>query len=244
VHRQDQHAQASPTPAQLHGRLEPSEPWHRDVENREIDVISEGLLDRLESVGRLRDHLDVGLAVEHRTQTAANDRMIVREQYPRLERRSHASPRLDRDASRRSRCPPPRAARISSFASISIARSRMPRSPRSLTCSGAARIRCRSRSARFVRSGTSGRPAPRWRRHGAERWSRPLGQPVDHQLDLGRQRLESATPERGEPVFCPADRHASRERSRRSRVRDHPAPRAAAPALSDPHPPGSEGRSV
>ena len=44
---------------------------------------------------RLSHDLNVGLGVEHRTQAAADYRVVVSEQHPGLERRGH---RLDRDA--------------------------------------------------------------------------------------------------------------------------------------------------
>ena len=88
-------------------------------------------LDRLDPVGRLRHDLDVGLPVEHRPQAAADDLVVVGEQHPGLQRRRHRaySPGTARARSRSRGGRGP----ISSCAPITIARSRMPRSPRSLT---------------------------------------------------------------------------------------------------------------
>ena len=55
----------------------PGHARHRDVEDRQVDVLGESPLDRFGSVARLPDDLEVGLLVEHPHQPAEHDGMVV-----------------------------------------------------------------------------------------------------------------------------------------------------------------------
>jgi hypothetical protein len=45
-----------------------------------MDVLGEGLADRLRTIGRLCDDAKIGLGIDHGTQAGANDRVIVCDQ--------------------------------------------------------------------------------------------------------------------------------------------------------------------
>ena len=75
-----QAAQLGPPRAQLAGDLQAGQAWHRDVENRQVDVLAQADRERLEPVGCLGRDLQVGLAVEHEPQPAPDDGVVVGEQ--------------------------------------------------------------------------------------------------------------------------------------------------------------------
>jgi hypothetical protein len=86
VNGEHEDAHCGPSAKQLGGRLKPGQSRHRHVEDCEIDFARERLLDRLVAVGGLRDDLDVRLTLEHGPQPAPNDRVVVRQQHPCLQR--------------------------------------------------------------------------------------------------------------------------------------------------------------
>ena len=74
VHREHQQAQLGPALVQLVGGLDAGHARHRDVEDREVDILGERLLDGFGAVLGLCDDLEVGLRVEHPPQAGADDR--------------------------------------------------------------------------------------------------------------------------------------------------------------------------
>ena len=60
-------------------RLQSGLARHGDVEDREVDVARDRPVDRRVAVVRLGDHREVGLGVEHQSQSAQHDRMVVRD---------------------------------------------------------------------------------------------------------------------------------------------------------------------
>ena len=82
--REHQHADGvgHVRPGEASGRFDPVEDRHADVHQH--DVGSEALddLDRVETIGGLTDHLDVGLGVEDRLEAGAHDVLIVDHDHP------------------------------------------------------------------------------------------------------------------------------------------------------------------
>ena len=114
---------------QLGDRLQAGHPRHRDINDREVDFGPQPELDRLGAVTGLGHDLEVGLGVEHQPQPAADQRMVVGQKDPRLQRRHTLAVTrsgLDRQVTSH---PPPAVVAISSLAPINAARSRIPRIP-------------------------------------------------------------------------------------------------------------------
>src|SRR5581483_3794841 len=127
VHREHQELQLRLPPPQLLGHLNAGRLRHRDVEDREVDVLRAPLLDPLVAVLGHGDHLEVGLGVEHLLQAGADDRVVVRDEDPGDERDRHQAPAAG--TSSLTSTPPPRARLTASAPPTSTARSRIPRRP-------------------------------------------------------------------------------------------------------------------
>src|SRR5581483_8021152 len=127
VHREHQQLELRLALAQLLGRLDAGRLRHRDVEDRDVDVLAHRLLHRLGAVLGFGDDLEVGLRVEHAPQARADDRVVVGDEDARHERDRHQSPPAG--TSRRTSTPPFPPGLIASAPPTSSARSRMPRIP-------------------------------------------------------------------------------------------------------------------
>ena len=90
VHREHEHADLGLAVRDLTRGLQSRLARHRDVEDRQMDVLGECPLDGLVAVGRLGDDLEVGLGVEHHAQSAQDDRMVVGDEDAGLQRGRHA----------------------------------------------------------------------------------------------------------------------------------------------------------
>src|SRR5262249_54700755 len=108
-------------------RLQPGHARHAYVEDRELDVLAERELDRVRSVRRFGDDLEIRLAFHHELQPSAHDRVVVRDEDARHERDRHQ--RVSAGTSSRTWTPPVRAGLIASAAPTRTARSRIPRNP-------------------------------------------------------------------------------------------------------------------
>src|SRR4051794_17432310 len=167
VHRQDQHAQPGAPPAQLVGGAQAAHARHRDVEDREVDVVLERALDRLGAVAGLGDDPQVGLRVEDEPQAATHDDVVVGEQDSGRQRYHRPSSLTGTCSVTSVPSPPPRAPPCSP-ARISAARSRTPRIPPLPLAAESPRPQPSSRTRRISRSGarssaSSAREAPAWR---------------------------------------------------------------------------------
>ena len=111
------------------GRLDAVEDRHPDVHDDDIGAEAPCRLDALLAVGRLPDHLDVGLVVEDHPEPGANELLIVDEDDP--DRRRHRSDTDSAASGRRAWTRKPLAIRPASKSpSKSATRSRMPIRPR------------------------------------------------------------------------------------------------------------------
>ena len=111
MHREHQHAQLRPALGELARGLQPGHPRHRDVEDREVDVVAQRALDRLGAVAGLGDDLEVGLGVEDEPQPVAHDGVVVGEQDAGGQRYRWSS--RDRHVQPTSVPPAPRASMLS-----------------------------------------------------------------------------------------------------------------------------------
>ena len=68
-------------PGQSAGHLDAVEPRHPDVDQADVGAQSAGQVDRLDAVGGLGDHGDVGLVLQDEPQPAADHRLVVGEQH-------------------------------------------------------------------------------------------------------------------------------------------------------------------
>ena len=93
-----------------------------------MDLVRECPLDGLVAVGRLFDDREVGLGVEHRSQSAQHDRMVVRDEDVGRQWGRHAVLGSTGMHSWTS-VPPAAGSPMVSWAPMSMARSRMPRMP-------------------------------------------------------------------------------------------------------------------
>ena len=185
---------------------------------------------RLGAVAGLGDHRQVGLGVEHHAQAAADHRVVVGEQDPRLQRDGHPSPSGQRHveahlgpaAGGRAR---PSAGRRCAARARACRRCRRRRRP----ASAAARaVVAHDQPHAAAVHAAQRRPGPAWRRRGASRWSGSPGRRGRDQLDLGAQR-------RRRPGRAGAPRSGRRA----------PRPRCRAPrrALWSPRSSSTSGRS-
>ncbi len=105
VHRQDQDAQVRQQAGQLARGLQPGQPRHRDVQDRQVRLLLARQADRLRAVAGLGHHRQVRFVVEDQPDTATDQRVVVGEHDPHghpagLPRRDDAAgPRC-----RRARC--------------------------------------------------------------------------------------------------------------------------------------------
>ena len=83
MHRNDQHPQVGALLGELAGGLDAGQARHRDIEQRQLDLVAQSHGDRLLAVACLRHDLEVGLGVEDHPQTMAHERVIVGEQDAR-----------------------------------------------------------------------------------------------------------------------------------------------------------------
>ena len=89
VHGEHQDPQFRAQPLELGCGLEARPARHRDVEDREVDRGVGCALHRFGAVARLRDDLEVGLAVDHQPQPAADHGVVVGDQDPGDQRDRH-----------------------------------------------------------------------------------------------------------------------------------------------------------
>ena len=64
--------------------LEPGEPWHRHVEDGEVDELSASKIHRFGTVSGLGNNFKIRLCIEYEPDAAAHYSVIITEQYPSL----------------------------------------------------------------------------------------------------------------------------------------------------------------
>ena len=156
-----------------------------------MDVLGQRELDRLGAVARLGDDLEVGRRVEHHAQAIADDLVVVGQQDARLQRDGHG-PSSSTGIVSRTSVPWSGRDRIESRPPTSRARSRMPAIP-AVPPGSCAGIPLPSSATRRVSVSASASSDTR-RRAGvrvAEGVGEALlGDPVDDELDVRRQRRQ------------------------------------------------------
>ncbi len=77
VHGENQHAHSGELGADLACGLETGHPRHADVEDAQVGLAGQRLLHRLDSILGLRDHVEVGLALEQELDPRPDDPVVV-----------------------------------------------------------------------------------------------------------------------------------------------------------------------
>lgn len=80
MHRQHQHAYAGLQRGQFAGGLQAGHPGHRDVQDRQVDLVRAGQGDGLRPVPGLGDDLEVRLTVEDQPHPSTHQRVVVRQE--------------------------------------------------------------------------------------------------------------------------------------------------------------------
>ena len=76
-------------PASSLAAWRPGQPRHRDVEDRQVDIVRQRARDRLRAVGGVGHDREVGLRVQQLAQPAPHDRVVVGDEHARDERDAH-----------------------------------------------------------------------------------------------------------------------------------------------------------
>src|SRR5439155_12206283 len=79
--RQDDHTRAAALLRQPPRGLDAVEDRHADVHQDDIGSSTENLIDRLRSVGRLADDVQLGIGFDDSSQPGPHERLVVREDY-------------------------------------------------------------------------------------------------------------------------------------------------------------------
>jgi len=89
VHSQDQHLYPGQFGPDSHQGVQPADARHAEVQQNQVRLQHSGLLDRLQSVGGLTHHGEVGVAAQHVPEARAQYGMIIgQENAKRCHRRS------------------------------------------------------------------------------------------------------------------------------------------------------------
>ncbi len=232
VHGQDQHRDRRRHPGDLAGRLEPVHARHLQVDQRDVGGVHDRLAHGLGAVAGLRDHLEAGHRGEQGGQAVAHDRVVVGDQHPDG---AHDATSGNVATTR----PPDPSGPASSRPPSSSMRWRMPDRPDAGLPVGGAVAVVEDLHLELV-AAAEGQARARRRRMPRDVGERLGGDPVDGDLEGGRQRRQGVGVELRRPAGCrrcgrtaapPAAGAPRRDRARR------------APAAGAGRPPGARSRS-